>query len=337
MLPKSDPTVLAGEVPEERTSLDGSNENNLRAKLSRTRYSQLGGSSLPHRLTCNSYVGTLLTNVFAFLLPALYSTLSKLWVANIDSSMVVTTDVYTYIGIVAEVITEGLPRAAWNVIGDKSNRFPSDRYSLSFTLIAFHATLGLILSLVFDGAAPQFADAFVPELVRDASLTYVRISAFGALSSALQTAVAASTRALDKPDVPLIISSVIFAVNIILDFLVISKFHVGSFQPTVNMQAGNQLVCNMAAAIVGLLYFLVVSGRDRRSSRQKSEPFGSIRPTLTGLKTLIRPGWMTFLESAVRNALYLWLVNGIIALGSDYATAWGVFNTIRRGLIVVPV
>lgn len=74
-------------------------------------------------------------NLCAFILPALYGTLSKLWVANIDSSMVVTTDVYTYIGVVAEVLNEGLPRASWLIIGDRANRSISARYSLSFTLI----------------------------------------------------------------------------------------------------------------------------------------------------------------------------------------------------------
>jgi hypothetical protein len=32
-----------------------------------------------------------------------------------------------------------------------------------------------------------------------------------------------------------------------------------------------------------------------------------------------------------------WLVRGIVGLGSDYATAWGVFSTIRWGLTMVPV
>lgn len=288
-------------------------------------------------LTFDSYAGTLIINICAFMLPALYSTLSKLWVANIDSSRVVTTDVYTYIGVVAEVINEGLPRAAWNIIGDKSNRPLSQRYSLSLTLIAVQAVLGLILSVIFVGAAPQFANAFVPETVREASLTYVRISAFSTFSSAIQTAVAACTRALDRPDVPLIISSATFAINIVLDLLIISKFHVGSFEPTVNMQAGNQLVCNIVAAIIGLVYFLYGVIKDHRASQIMSEASGPIQPTFAGLVILIRPGWMTFLESAVRNALYLWLVNGIVALGSDYATAWGVFNTIRWGLIMVPV
>ncbi|GAB7349226.1 hypothetical protein MBLNU459_g8390t1 [Dothideomycetes sp. NU459] len=98
----------------------------------------------------------------SFILPALYSTLSNFWVANIDSSMVVTTDVYTYIGVVAEVLNEGLPRASWNVIGDKANRTISARYGLSLTLIAFQTFMGLIMSIAFLTAAHQFAGAFVP-------------------------------------------------------------------------------------------------------------------------------------------------------------------------------
>lgn len=48
----------------------------------------------------NRYLGLLVFNFGVFLLPALYSILSKLWVANINSSQVVTTNVYTYIGVI---------------------------------------------------------------------------------------------------------------------------------------------------------------------------------------------------------------------------------------------
>ena len=143
------------------------------------------------------YAGSLIFNIAAFALPALYATLSKLWVANIDSSLVVTTDAYTYIGVVAEVLNEGLPRAAWNVIGDKSNRTLAVRHGLSYTLIIFQSILSLIMSICFVAAARQFADSFVPTSAREASLTYVRICAFLALSSAIETAVANATRALD--------------------------------------------------------------------------------------------------------------------------------------------
>ncbi|KAH7309579.1 hypothetical protein B0I35DRAFT_359446 [Stachybotrys elegans] len=292
------------------------------------------------------YPGALLFNLAAFLLPALYSTLSKLWVASIDSSLVVTTDTYTYIGVVAEVLNEGLPRAAWVVIGDKASRSLSQRLALTHTLILAQAVLGLIMSIAFVSAAETFARGFVPVEVRAVSINYVRISAFSALSSAIETAVATATRALDKPDVPLVISSAKFAVNIILDFLIISRFHVGNHTPTVNMQAGIQLTCGLTAAFAGLIYFLATTSlpqwRRDRAEHIEDESIAiprqsQLRPSWRALLVLVRPGIITFTESAIRNALYLWLVSTIVALGTTYATAWGVFNTIRWGLVMVPV
>jgi hypothetical protein len=87
----------------------------------------------------------LLFYIAAFILPALYGTLAKLWVANIDRSLVVTTDVYTYIGIVAEVLNEGLPRAAWVIFGDSASRPWTQRLGLTHTLIPFQSVFGLIM------------------------------------------------------------------------------------------------------------------------------------------------------------------------------------------------
>jgi hypothetical protein len=147
----------------------------------------------------------LLFNIFSFSLPAIYDTLVKLWIAKIDSSFVVTTDSYTYISIIVEVLNEGLPRAAYLIIGNRS-RSLTDRLQLSFTLIAFQTAAGLVMSFAFLAAAPQLASAFVPKSVREASITYIRISAFQALTSALDVSVSLATRALDRPDVPLAIS-----------------------------------------------------------------------------------------------------------------------------------
>ena len=280
------------------------------------------------------YGGALLFNLAAFILPALYVTLSKYWVASFDSSMVVTTDAYTYIGTFAEVLNEGLPRAAWNIIADRSNRSLAARHGLSHTLITIQTILGLVMSIAVVGAARQFANVFVPKKVRDISIIYVRIAAFSALSSAIEVAVAAATRALDKPDVPLVISSVKFAVNIILDMVLISKFHIPQVTPSVNTQAATQLACSMVASLTGLVYFLLMTRRERRKQETAQE---SSCPALNHLLVLARPGFFTFTESAIRNALYLWLISGVVAMGSDYATAWGVFSSIRWGLIMVPV
>ena len=308
------------------------------------------------------YPPTLALNILAFTLPALVATLSKLWVAAIDPSLVATTDVYTYIGVVAEVLNEGLPRAAWSVIGDKASRTLPQRLQLTHTLVLVQSVLGAVMSLAFLGGAGAFARGFVPSLpggggdggVRDVSVVYVRIAAFSALSSAVETAVAAATRALDQPDVPLVIGSVKAVVNIVLDLLLISWWHVGSHTPTVLWQAGIQLGCNMTAAVAGLVYFLVVvswkeyrrqkawrrgdgvTGEEDAQMRQQGTGM-SLAPSVNGLMVLLRPGLLTLAESAIRNALYLWLVSNIVSMGQTYATAWSVFNTIRWGLVMVPV
>jgi Na+-driven multidrug efflux pump len=100
---------------------------------------------------------------------------------------------------VAEVINEGLPRAVWVTIADKDARSLKARLGLAYTLIVFQAILGLLMSIIFVGAARQFSSTFVPHDVREASITYIRISAFSALSSAVEVAVSNATRALEKP------------------------------------------------------------------------------------------------------------------------------------------
>lgn len=292
-----------------------------------------GSRSISSLLGRSTYLGALSFNIVAFALPALYGTLSKLWTVNIDSSQVVMTDVYTYIGVVAEVLNEGLPRTAWLLIGDKKNRTVPSRLSLSYTLIFVQALLGLFMTLIFICAADRVAAAWVPETVRANSLTYVRISSMQALTSAIEIAVANCTRALDKPDVPLLISSTKFVANIVLDLLLISPFHVGSFTPTTTVQALIRMSCDLVAAFAGLLYFILLSWKLHRLSAHDK----TIRPSISDLKILTPPRVSTLLESAIRNSLYLWLVSGVVAMGSDYATAWGVFNTIRWGMVMVPV
>ncbi|KAJ5154264.1 uncharacterized protein N7500_009703 [Penicillium coprophilum] len=288
----------------------------------------------PKFWTRELYVGSLLFNLGAFALPALYSTLSKLWVANIDAKQVVTTDIYTYIGVIVEVLNEGLPRSAWLVIGDKSTRTVYSRLNLAYTMILAQTALGVIMTVIFLAASKTLASGFVPVEVRQTSITYVRLSSVQAVTSAIEAALSSSTRALDNPDVPLIISSAKFLINIVLDLLIISKVHVGGWKPTIVMQAIIRLVCDSVSSLAGLIYFLTVVVR--RCQKDADGPH-RLRCSLSALFILIKPSAYTFAESAIRNAIYLWLVHQIVLLGSDYATSWGVFNTIRWGLVMVPV
>lgn len=196
-------------------------------------------------------------NVLTYAIPAVYSTLSKFWVAQIDYSMVATSDTYTYMGIVAEIFNEGLPRASFRVIGDeKLTR--THRLKLVYTLLLTQMVVGVLLSIAFLAAAPAFCAAFAPDEIRAASAEYVRISAFSIFCTCIDYALATAMRAFDRPDVPLIISLSKIVVNIALDFAVLSPWRLSIVgNVTANTQASVRLVCDLMGTIVGLAYFMV--------------------------------------------------------------------------------
>ncbi len=73
---------------------------------------------------------------------------------------------------------------------------------------------------------------------------------------------------------------------------------------TVNMQAGVRLACDMIAAFSGLSYFVMTMSRKRKAEA----------PSIRGFRVLFRPGSAVLIDSAVRNALYLWLVSSVVAM-----------------------
>ncbi|KAJ5657784.1 uncharacterized protein N7484_001433 [Penicillium longicatenatum] len=119
-----------------------------------------------------------------------------------------------------------------------------------------------------------------------------------------------------------------------LDFLLISTFRVGKFTPTIVTQAIIRLTCDILSVMVGLLYFVCVVVKRKK---READGHGKLKISIDALKTLVRPSLYTFAESAIRSSIYLWLVNRIVQLGDLYATAWGIFTTIRLGLIMIPV
>lgn len=128
---------------------------------------------------------------------------------------------------------------------------------------------------------------------------------------------------MKRPDVPLVISSVKIAFNIVLDILLLSKIRVGHMDVDVNTQAIIRLSCDAAGAAAGVGFFLYQANilfRNRPIDEVESR-----KPSRWALWTLARQGCYTFTESLIRNVLYLWLISGIVAMGSDYATVSGKF------------
>ena len=143
------------------------------------------------------------------------------------------------------------------------------------------------MSVVFVAATEAFAASFVPSDVRKSSLNYARLSAPVALSSVIQVAVSSCTRALDKPDIPFVISLIGVVCNIVGH----SKFHVGSFKPTILMQAGIRLACDTTSALVGLGYYIYLANGIQRQRKESEE---RVRPNIKALKTLASPAIYTF-------------------------------------------
>ena len=66
------------------------------------------------------------------------------------------------------------------------------------------------------------------------SILHVRISVFSASRSVVEVVNFNATRAFEKPDVPPLINSIKVVVNIDLDLLIISNFHVGKWTADIN-------------------------------------------------------------------------------------------------------
>lgn len=121
---------------------------------------------------------------------------------------------------------------------------------------------------------------------------------------------------------PLVISTVKTALNIILDILLL-KVRVGNLDVDVNTQAIIRLSCDAAGAAAGLGFFLYET--NVLFHNRPVDEVESRKPSRWALWTLTRQGCYTFVESLIRNVLYLWLISGIVAMGSDYATVGGNF------------
>ena len=137
-------------------------------------------------------------------------------------------------------------------------------------------------------------------------------------------------------DVPLLISSTGVTLNILLDLLIISKFHLGSWTrtPTVNDQALIRLACDMTLAIFGPAYFLTSPKRciDVTKPPRVRSNLASKRSTFWHAHQLPRlqnqPSGMLFIYGSLAKSS-LWV--------KTKRRHGPFFKSIRWGLIMVPV
>lgn len=78
-----------------------------------------------------------------------------------------------------------------------------------------------------------------------------------------------------------------------------------------NTQALICMAYDLSSEISGLASFLYMA---RKMQQQADGTEEKPRMGFQSLRILIRPGVWTFLESALRNAIYLWLISGMVAM-----------------------
>ncbi|TVY82521.1 hypothetical protein LSUE1_G003878 [Lachnellula suecica] len=299
-----------------------------------------------HRKT---FVGAVFCNFWAFFFPALHVILSKLLVGHIDPNQVATTKLYTWMSVAGLVLNDGLPRAAWTVIGDDTTRSRHSRISLSYTLILFQVVFGIAVSGILMASAERNAvspSATVSGGMSKTSLAYVRYDAMSALTSAIEIGVFNSARALDHPEIPMLVNFVKFSLNMILDVTVMSQYGTLVHQPSMINQAAINMTCDLASAALGLWYFKRVTTKyTKERTTATTGPNGwkaidksKARPCYASLKVLFQHGIWTFIESAIRNLILVYLMIGLTtALKTENATAWNAFRDIRLGMLLVPL
>ncbi|XP_065557280.1 uncharacterized protein LOC136025308 [Artemia franciscana] len=268
------------------------------------------------------FIGAIMFNTAAMMVPATYFTLSKAWVAHINTTDVAITDSYTYLGVIAKILNEGLPSVGYLIIGDVTIS-KEKRFNLIHSLVCFQALAGLVMSLIFIFAASSLSSILIPGEVSSKSIRYIQISSCSIFFNVVDCTIVLAFRTADRPDIPIIINITKTLVNIILDIVLISKFRIIDVT-TVNIQAISRLICDCSGVIAAVIAY-------KQATSKYIQNF-----SLRNLKPFLKPSIYTFSETILRNSIYLWLVSIIVKMERDYATAWGVFNTIRWGIVMVP-
>lgn len=274
-------------------------------------------------------------------MPGIYPILTRTWIAALDPSVVVVADTYTYLDEIGQVLAQGFPRAAWRLVGDDAGTSFSARCALANTLLAMQGFLAIVFTIIICTTAPSFVDSYVPATVQAASASYVRMSVVSVACSMTVSCLSICARALDEPDIPLTISLVKYSTNIALDLILLSKFRPVATNVSVGTQAMLRMICDLVALTAGLLFFFGRQYNDIREICLEQEwnvqrEYRRVRPSVRHFKQIVRAGFWFQLEVICRAPLELVFNRRIVSYGQTFATANGVFASLRMGLAWIP-
>lgn len=230
-------------------------------------------------------------------------------VADVNSTTIFRPpSMWATVMIASNVLDEGLPRAAWLVIGDRSSRGFAERLGLTYSLVSVQAVLGLVVSvgLYFTGFNYDWY-------------------AFTTLFRTIDVAIANAARALDRPDVPLVMSAVAFTGNVLFDYLLRHRANNADYVPW-EIAQGISFGVSALSTVVGLAYLLWTFRSGNGAIIQRES-----RPSFKALKVLALSGLPFVIDSLTRNLFQQAGFYSSIITGARYY-GWGIFETFRRGV-----
>ncbi|KAF9053447.1 hypothetical protein BJ165DRAFT_1340079, partial [Panaeolus papilionaceus] len=228
---------------------------------------------------------------------------------------------------VAEIFNDGLPRA---VCAERTRSF-----GLIYTLITTQCLCGFVLSLVLFGLAPFFARIFAPMEIQEVSANVLSIWAFHATPWLVMTAVTNGVRAYGDsfyPGVEQKFPSIFgfVASSVAGKCVTVSSSYAPLSSPYLTLFLSNY---SQFGACLSILFFILYTRMRLTPSEYRSIRWFSCAHFME----LYNVGQWTFLESAMRNAVYMWQMHDITSLGLEYALVWATFGVVRRITVDIPV
>ena len=269
------------------------------------------------------YMGLIL---LAWAIPAIYTLVNIFFIGKMEMEAVAISEQYENVGVILEILLEMFPLAVLALV---ARNFTDTEKVANVVKSAFVMqlliTVAFMLLIIF--GASFFVDAInTPQEIQARSEAFLQVKAIAMPFEALSVLFIISIKAMKKGNLAVGIASIGVILNVVMDVLVISDF---SFSLKLGLMgsAWDYVVTKIIIFAVSafLFYRLVKAKPDIRFDKKE-------------VKAILRIGKYTGMESAVRNAGYIFGVLIVLnTLGVAEYGGYGVAMTIMWLIFLIPV
>lgn len=265
----------------------------------------------------------------AWTIPAIYGLFNRYFIGFMSYESVITEQSFESLEVLMEVFLEMFPLAILALV---SRDFQGQRNVRGVLKSALVMQLGItvIFSAIFFVFASSFIDWInTPDSAKTLALTYFRLRVVSLPFTALAAVLLVAIKSLRRGGLAVLISFICVFFNFILDVFLISNF---SFSLKLGLvgSALDNVLASIASFLVSGVVFILISKKSRDSSF-----------SVTNIRSVLRIGKWTGLESLVRNIGY---IVGVVALvnliGASEPAAIGGYNTamwLMWGITLIPI